>query len=55
MLVQCYMWPESALNSPGIHVLTETILPTTAQAGQIAAAALQEADWLEIVLNHEED
>ena len=48
------MWPESALSSPGIRGLTEPILPTTAQAGQIAAA-LQEADWLEIVLNHEED
>ncbi len=49
------MWPESALNGHGFRGLTEPILPTTAQAGQIAAAALQEADWLEIVLNHEED
>ena len=48
LLVQCCMWPESALNNPGIRVLTETILPTTAQAGQIAA----EAGVKRMVLTH---
>lgn len=39
LLVQCCMWPESARTDPALLILTETILPTTAQAGQIAAAA----------------
>ena len=33
------MWPESARTDPALLILTETVLPTTAQAGQIAAEA----------------
>ena len=40
LLVQCCMWPESLLaTNPGLRTLTETVLPSTTQAGQIAADA----------------
>ena len=48
LLVQCCMWPESARTDPALLILTETILPTTAQAGQIAA----EAGVKRMVLTH---
>ncbi|MFQ6030172.1 MAG: MBL fold metallo-hydrolase, partial [Dehalococcoidia bacterium] len=48
LLVQCCMWPESARTDPALLILTETILPTTTQAGQIAA----EAGVKRMVLTH---
>ena len=40
LLVQCCMYPESALTSGSpYNYLTESVLPTTTQAGQIAADA----------------
>ncbi len=48
LLVQCCMWPESARTDPARLILTETILPTTAQAGQIAV----EAGVKRMVLTH---
>ncbi len=48
LLVQCCMWPESARTDPTRLILTETTLPTTAQAGQIAA----EAGVKRMVLTH---
>ena len=48
LLVQCCMWPESALTNPGRRVLTESILPSTTQAGQIAA----ESGVKRMVLTH---
>ena len=48
LLVQCCMWPESALTNPNVLILTESVLPTTTQAGQIAA----EAGVKRLVLTH---
>jgi len=48
LLVQCCMWPESALTNPTVQILTESVLPTTTQAGQIAA----EAGVKRLVLTH---
>ena len=42
------MWPESALTNPTVQILTESVLPTTTQAGQIAA----EAGVKRLVLTH---
>ncbi len=39
LLVQCCMWPESALTNPTVQILTKSVLPTTTQAGQIAVEA----------------
>ena len=32
-------WSESALTNPTVQIFTESVLPTTTQAGQIAAEA----------------
>ncbi|MCB0008866.1 MAG: MBL fold metallo-hydrolase [Anaerolineales bacterium] len=48
LLVQCCHLPLSALTNPTRQYLTETILPTTAQAGQIAA----ETQAKHLVLTH---
>ena len=48
LLVQCCMSPESALTNPTVQILTESVLPSTTQAGQIAA----EAGVKRIVLTH---
>jgi ribonuclease Z len=33
LLVQCCMWSESGLTNPGLRILTESVLPSTTQAG----------------------
>ena len=48
LLVQCCMWPESAPTNPTVQILTESVLPATTQAGQIAA----EAGVKRLVLTH---
>lgn len=49
LLVQCCMWPESDLaRNPHLRYLTESVLPSTTQAGQIAA----EAGVKRMVLTH---
>ncbi len=49
LLVQCCMWPESLLTTnPALRTLTESILPSTTQAGEIAA----EAGVKRMVLTH---
>ena len=37
--MQCCTWPESDLTNPALRYLTESILPSTNQAGEIAADA----------------
>ena len=41
-------WSESALTNPTVQIFTESVLPTTTQAGQIAA----EAGVKRLVLTH---
>ena len=41
-------WPESALTNPTVQIFTESVLPTTSQAGQIAV----EAGVKRLVLTH---
>ena len=48
LLAQCCMWPESVLTNPTVQIFTESVLPTTTQAGQIAA----EAGVKRLVLTH---
>lgn len=48
LLAQCCTFPESALSNPSLRHLTESILPSTSQAGQIAA----EAGVKRMVLTH---
>lgn len=48
LLAQCCMWPESVLTNPTVQILSESILPTTTQAGQITA----EAGVKRLVLTH---
>ena len=48
LLVQCCMWSETALSDPALRYLTESVLPSTTQAGQIAA----EAGVKRMVLTH---
>ncbi len=49
LLVQCCMWPESFLKAnPALRTLTESVLPSPYQAGQIAA----EAGVKRMVLTH---
>lgn len=48
LLVQCCTWQESDLTNPALRYLTESVLPSTTQAGQIAA----EAGVKRMVLTH---